>query len=64
MIKIDDLKINLKKIKHLDDLVYDAIVIGTKHNEHKTMLFEHCLNESAIIIDIHGVSLYSDHVIL
>ena len=55
---------NLKNIADLDSLKYDAIVIGTKHNKYKKMIFKSYLNKSGVIVDIHGVSLYSENVIL
>ena len=57
-------QLNLKKSKDFDDLVYDAIIIGSKHNEYKKFEFKSKLNKSTVIVDIHGVSLYSENVIL
>ena len=53
-----------RSISDLNGLKYDAIVIGTKHNEYKKIIFKSYLNKSAVIVDIHGVSIYSENVIL
>ena len=62
--EIDNLQLNLKKTKDFYNLKYDAIVIGTKHDEYKKMIFKNNLNKSVIVIDIHGISIYSENVIL
>ena len=64
LVKDSNFCVNLKNIADLDSLKYDAIVIGTKHNKYKKMIFKSYLNKSGVIVDIHGVSLYSENVIL
>ena len=64
LVKASNSKLNLKNIKDFDYMKYEAIVIGSKHNKYKKMIFKNDLNKSAVIIDIHGVSIYSENVIL
>ena len=64
LVKASNSKLNLKNIKDFDYVKYEAIVIGSKHNKYKKMIFKNDLNKSAVIIDIHGVSIYSENVIL
>lgn len=51
-------------VKRLNGLKYDAIIIGTKHNKYKKMLFKNYLKKSGVIIDIHGISMFTDNTIL
>ena len=64
LVKDSNFHLSLKNIADFDSLKYDAIVIGSKHKKYKKMIFKSYLNKSAVIIDIHGVSIYSENVIL
>ena len=58
------LELKLSKGENYKKTSYDAVIIGSKHNEYKKMIFKSYLNKSAVIVDIHGVSIYSENVIL
>ena len=64
LVKSSNFHLNLKNITDFSNLKYDAIVIGSQHNKYKKMIFKNYINKSAVIIDIHGVSKYSENVIL
>ena len=64
MFKNSNFHLNLKTIVDFDIIKYDAIVIGCKHNKYKKMIFKNYLNKSTLVVDIHGVSKYSENVIL
>ncbi len=64
LVENTDFQYELKNTKNFNHIKYDAIVIGSKHNEYKKITFKNYLNKSAIIVDIHGVSMYSENVIL
>lgn len=59
-----NLELKLTKDENYKKTSYDAVIIGSKHNEYKKMIFKSYLNKSAVIVDIHGVSVYSENVIL
>ena len=64
LVKTSNSNLNLKNIADFDDLKYEAIVIGSKHNKYKKMIFKSNFNKSVVIVDIHGVSIHSENVIL
>ncbi len=64
LVKSSNFHPNLKNIRDFGDIKYDVIVIGSKHNKFKKMIFKNYLNKSAVIVDIHGISIYSENVIL
>ena len=55
---------NLSNEIKLENTKYDAIIIGSKHNKYKKMCFTKYLSKRNIIIDIHGISKYSENRIL
>ena len=64
LVKSSNFHLNLKNITDFGDLKYDVIIIGSQHNKYKKMIFKNYLNKSSVIVDIHGVSKYSENVIL
>ena len=57
-----DLK--LVKIEEYENIKYDAVVIGAQHSMYKTVNFNKSINESTIVIDIHGINMFSNDVII
>ncbi|MEC9303171.1 MAG: nucleotide sugar dehydrogenase [Bacteroidota bacterium] len=57
-------KLNLIQIKNYKKIKYSAVIIGSKHKRYRNMNFRNTKNKNTIIIDIHGINLFSDKSVL
>lgn len=64
LVEKSNTKLNLIQIKNYKKIKYDAVVIGSKHKRFRTMNFRNTKNKNTIIIDIHGINLFSDKSVL
>ena len=57
-------ELNLIEIRNYEKIKYDAVIIGSKHEKYKKMNFKNIKNKKALIIDIHGINLFSNKSVL
>ncbi|MDC3032188.1 nucleotide sugar dehydrogenase, partial [Bacteroidota bacterium] len=64
LVEKSNTRLNLIQIKNYEKIRYGAVVIGSKHKRYKNMNFRNTINKNTIIIDIHGINLFSDKSVL